>query len=868
MLALSRQFTCSTAADVGGHFFTTGSEDPWKYIAYVTDSSGVARVSARVGGFSLVDAMPVLGRAIVFHDGSGQRVGCGLIQPFTGEAAVIGGYPGYTGDTKVDGVIVVADMGTAMGVGVHGTLTGLPTNSTEGWHIHSGYTCEEATPPGSDTNDRAVGGHYYSGGTDPWTAINYISDGRGVANIAMNMTAFSLYGTNPVAGRAIVVHDPSRVGCGVIGSYSMRSQLAVASVVTYPGSTITPNNVGGTLSFEYLPRARMLVVRGLVTGLNASTSGGWHIHTGYSCTSASEIGLHYYTEGTPDVWLPMSYTADSTGAATIGAAIPGFDLTGRMPVLGRALVIHNSFGDRVGCGLITPRFNGAVAALSPYPAYSGSSTVKGMLVLGGGATGGLNVLGSVSGLAPSTTGGWHVHSGVTCASVQSVFAHYWPEMATDPWLTVTYTTDERGVATISSATTPETVTALAGFSPQARRAVDGRTLVVHDPAPSAARAGCGAIGSLPDDPMVAAMVGGGGMGGGMGGSGNGIIGLLQAYTSAIGADFIDVFVVWMRTSHPALVGVVNALLIAAATVCMLPGIFMALVVGYSWTFAYGGAWGVGFGTLTMFIGTLAGSLCCFVLGQQPWCSTCVSRACRIPKCLHPAVDALADHPMRMLVLLRASPLVPFNLLNYYAGASGRFKMLDVLVAHIFTAPMTFMWVGVGGAILKWRLIDRHEASEETYMPFIWAGFSVTLAFIIISTGFLLFYARRTARASARHGVMNATNATEGTISPDGIAIISRSSKSLTPTPRAYSNVEIGGGLGEVSQVPPPPPSTGAPAALKTGWREVLSDENETYYFNDETGESQWDPPLAEASFAPSFVTASSELPRQSYAVAE
>ena len=154
------------------------------------------------------------------------------------------------------------------------------------------------------------------------------------------------------------------------------------------------------------------------------------------------------------------------------------------------------------------------------------------------------------------------------------------------------------------------------------------------------------------------------------------------------------------------------------------------------------------------------------------------------------------------------------------------------------------------------------------MPFIWAGFSVTLAFIIISTGFLLFYARRTARASARHGVMNATNATEGTISPDGIAIMSRSSKSLTPTPRAFSNVEIGGGLGEVSQEPPPPPSTGAPAALKTGWREVLSDENETYYFNDETGESQWDPPLAEASFAPSFVTASSELPRQSYAVAE
>ena len=62
------QFTCSDAADVGGHYFTSGSVDPWKYLAYVTDSSGVARVSARVAGFSLVDGMPILGRAIVFHD--------------------------------------------------------------------------------------------------------------------------------------------------------------------------------------------------------------------------------------------------------------------------------------------------------------------------------------------------------------------------------------------------------------------------------------------------------------------------------------------------------------------------------------------------------------------------------------------------------------------------------------------------------------------------------------------------------------------------------------------------------------------------------------------------------------------------------
>ena len=362
-------FTCDDAAKVGGHYFEAGSDDPWTLSNsfYVADTNGVATISHSEPGFTLHDDMAVAGRTVVFHLGtdSAVKIGCGVITPTKAQLVSLGDYPGYAGGREVRGLLAVED--AEDGLRTHGTIVGLEPSLTGGWHIHSGYSCSE-TPAG--LTDGAVGGHYYDGLTaDPWTLsnTNYNSDESGVARISKTMPDFSLYGERPVYGRTVVVHESDsavKPACGVIGVGAASYEAVMPSMVKYvdytPGLT-----VNGMLKFSSV--GSTLTVSGVLTGLEPSTSGGWHIHTGYSCTSASEIGLHYYTEGTPDVWLPMSYTADSTGAATIGAAIPGFDLTGRMPVLGRALVIHNSFGDRVGCGLITPRFNGAVAALSPYP---------------------------------------------------------------------------------------------------------------------------------------------------------------------------------------------------------------------------------------------------------------------------------------------------------------------------------------------------------------------------------------------------------------------------------------------------------------------------------------------------------------------
>ena len=92
---------------------------------------------------------------------------------------------------------------------VHGILTGLPANFEGGWHIHTGFSCQESD---------LVGLHFFdsSTGPDPWNVIKYQSDADGVATISATMPGFSLDGAMAVLGRTVVVHGATKIGCGLI----------------------------------------------------------------------------------------------------------------------------------------------------------------------------------------------------------------------------------------------------------------------------------------------------------------------------------------------------------------------------------------------------------------------------------------------------------------------------------------------------------------------------------------------------------------------------------------------------------------------------------------------------------------------------
>jgi hypothetical protein len=109
-----------------------------------------------------------------------------------------------------------------------------------------------------------------------------------------------------------------------------------------------------------------------------------------------------------------------------------------LPPVGRGL--------RAACGAIGGAFT-AAAPLAPYPSYSGNLSVGGTVAITETAVG-IAVLGTVTGLEPNAVGGIHVHAGVSCDASDDPGGHYYPNMATDPWLHTFWASNAQGVATV------------------------------------------------------------------------------------------------------------------------------------------------------------------------------------------------------------------------------------------------------------------------------------------------------------------------------------------------------------------------------------------------------------------------------------
>lgn len=180
----------------------------------------------------------------------------------------------------------------------------------------------------------------------------------------------------------VVVHDPAsapvpsaRSGCGIIGSPTS----AVVMLGAYPGSGAM--TISGTLRVTYDEAVHSLTIDGLVAGFAPGTTGGWHVHEGYTCADATAVGGHYYATGGLDAWQPLAYAADSRGVARVSVTVHGYSLASKMPIgaaaterrdmptLGRAIVFHDATGARVGCGLIEP-LHGEMVAIGKYPRHA------------------------------------------------------------------------------------------------------------------------------------------------------------------------------------------------------------------------------------------------------------------------------------------------------------------------------------------------------------------------------------------------------------------------------------------------------------------------------------------------------------------
>jgi uncharacterized membrane protein YdjX (TVP38/TMEM64 family) len=123
---------------------------------------------------------------------------------------------------------------------------------------------------------------------------------------------------------------------------------------------------------------------------------------------------------------------------------------------------------------------------------------------------------------------------------------------------------------------------------------------------------------------------------------------------------------------------------------------VAFVPGAILTLAAGAIFGLGRGVLYVFIGAVLGSSAAFLVARHLARRAIEKRVAGNPK--FAAIDqAIAREGLKIVLLLRLSPVFPFNLLNYGLGLT-RVSFRDYVIGSIGMLPGTVLYVYYGAAL--------------------------------------------------------------------------------------------------------------------------------------------------------------------------
>lgn len=175
---------------------------------------------------------------------------------------------------------------------------------------------------------------------------------------------------------------------------------------------------------------------------------------------------------------------------------------------------------------------------------------------------------------------------------------------------------------------------------------------------------------------------------------------------------------------------------AIATVAFVPGSLLTL--------AAGAMFGLGTGIVTVFLGASVGATLAFLFSRyvaRSWIEQKLEGHERFA-----AIDAaIGDQGLKIVALLRLSPVFPFNLLNYALGLT-RVSLRDYVIAHFFMLPGTLLYVYYGrvaGAVAEIAAGAQPERGAGYYALLV-SGLLATL----VVTAFVTRIARNALREIA------------------------------------------------------------------------------------------------------------------------
>lgn len=198
---------------------------------------------------------------------------------------------------------------------------------------------------------------------------------------------------------------------------------------------------------------------------------------------------------------------------------------------------------------------------------------------------------------------------------------------------------------------------------------------------------------------------------------------------------INVFLEWIE-ANPVPGIFVFILVYFIATVFFVPGSILTLGAGFVFANAFGLGVGVLLGTLAVFFGASTGAIAAFLIGRfllRDWVSGLTKKYT-----IFEALDnALAEKGLRIMILLRLSPIIPFNALNYIAGVTS-ISFWDYVWAMFAILPGTILYVFLGAS--AGSLADSASSGDNTTVTIVVVV--VGIVFGVLAVGFTSYYAKQ------------------------------------------------------------------------------------------------------------------------------
>lgn len=209
-----------------------------------------------------------------------------------------------------------------------------------------------------------------------------------------------------------------------------------------------------------------------------------------------------------------------------------------------------------------------------------------------------------------------------------------------------------------------------------------------------------------------------------------VVGVLLAGAIAVSLallpvqDYLARLLNWVESVGPwgpPLLGVAYV----AACVLFVPGLILTLGAGY--------LFGVVWATITVSIASVLGATAAFVIGRTLLRRPIERRIADYPR-FHAIDRAVGEQGFKIVLLVRLSPIFPFNLLNYAFGLTNVKLWPYVLASWIGMLPGTIMYAYLGSALKSLTEVAAGQPEGgATQNVFFYAGLVMTVIATVVIT---------------------------------------------------------------------------------------------------------------------------------------